>query len=34
VSFDVHEPINNLWERIWMLGDQKLGFGVKNGWNP
>jgi len=24
--FCVHKPINNLWERIWMLEDQNLGF--------
>jgi len=29
--FYVHKPINNLWEQIWMLGDQNLGFWVKNG---
>jgi len=29
--FCVHKPINNLWEQIWMLGDQNLGFWVKNG---
>ena len=32
--FWVHEPINNLWERIWVLGDQNWGFWVKRGWNP
>jgi len=34
VSFYVHIPVNNLWERIWTLGDQNLGFRVKKGWNP
>ena len=29
--FYVHKPINNLWEQIWMLGDQNLGFWMKNG---
>jgi len=29
VSFYVHIPVNNLWERIWTLGDQNLGFWVK-----
>jgi len=29
--FYVHKPINNLWEQIWMLGDQNMGFGVQNG---
>ena len=29
--FYVHKPINNLWEQIWMFGDQNLGFWVKNG---
>jgi len=32
--FWVHEPVNNLWKRIGMLGDQNLGFGVKNGSTP
>jgi len=27
----VHKPIKNLWEQIWMLGDQNLGFWVENG---
>jgi len=31
--FWVHEPVNNLWKRIGMLGDQNLGFGVNNGLN-
>jgi len=22
VPFDVYRPVNNLWERFWMLGDQ------------
>jgi len=32
--FWLYEPVNNLWKRIWMLGDQNLGFWVKKGWNP
>ena len=32
--FWVHILVNNLWERFRMLGDQNLGFWVKNGWNP
>jgi len=32
--FWVHEPVNNLWEHIWVLGDQNWGFWVKRGWNP
>jgi len=32
--FYVHKPINNLWEQIWMLGDQNSSFGVKNGEKP
>jgi len=30
VSFWVHIPINNLWKLFKMLGDQNLGFWVKN----
>jgi len=22
VPFDVYRPVNNLWEQIWMFGDQ------------
>ena len=29
--FYIHKLINNLWEQIWMLGDQNLGFWLKNG---
>jgi len=32
--FYVHKPINNRWKQIWMLGNQNLGFWVKNGVKP
>jgi len=32
--FCVHIPVNNLWERIWTLEDQNLGFWVKKGLEP
>jgi len=31
--FWAHEPVNNLWKRIWVWGDQNWEFWVKKGWN-
>jgi len=30
VPFYVHKRLDKLWGRIWVFGDQKWGFGVKN----